>query len=672
MGNPLSHEELPISLGPYTLTRLLARGGMAEVYEAWRSGPRGFAKRFALKRLLPQFARDERYLRMFDDEARVQALLTHPNLVQVVDFGEHGGEPFIALEFVDGVSLADALEAAGSAGRVAGTATVARIARTLLEGLGHVHDACDPDGRPLRLVHRDVSPENILISKLGEIKLADFGILRGAGFGTPTRPGELKGKLGYVAPEQCQGQLVDHRSDLFSLAVVLAELVLGRPLFGGRSPLEIVERVTNADLTELERAPSGLNPSLKNWLKHSLARRREDRFPDASAMLRALEQALSPAEFHADSTELLGWLVDLRVINLRSRITPRAPTQLDVPQLDASQRNQSRLAADRASASPVVARVSADASLPLMIRRPGGTIVGPVALSSVVEMLVTGGIDGETQVSKAGGGYGPLSSLPPFERYMQRRLMDFGPLPAQLAQRAEPIAFGSVAARLFGLVSSRATGLLILRRDTFKLQIALESGVPLAVACSDPTQLFCHRLQRAGMLSSSDHKKCVEGAFTSGIAVGTWLVTHHVIRKEVLPPLLEEQLVERLSLATRQTEGQLVFWDGRRDEVNSLLPTGRGPYALVATAVRRSFRPEELNAWRPRLAGLRARVANPTGELEAALLPTELERRLLAGIALSGRLDGGLDDLGTSPRGSERALAALVALLAAGVVVPES
>ncbi|MCC6214059.1 MAG: serine/threonine protein kinase [Polyangiaceae bacterium] len=295
-------------LGGYELLERLGAGGMAEVWVARRRGPHGFVKRVAIKRILPQLARDARFVEMFCDEARVYAALAHPNLVQILDFGEADGELYMALEYVGGPSVARLLRLVGArSGRVPLEAACF-IAREVLRGLHAAHSAVDDRGRPLGLVHRDVSPGNVLIGRAGEVKLTDFGIARGAFIERRTCPGEMKGKLGYMSPEQVVGSEVDPRTDLFSAGVVLAELCLTRPLFAGRSELEILTRIHRVDLGVLERHGGSLPERLRAILVRALQRSADRRFGSAGEMLSELESFAGDAGLDLDEATLAPWL----------------------------------------------------------------------------------------------------------------------------------------------------------------------------------------------------------------------------------------------------------------------------------------------------------------------------------------------------------------------------
>src|SRR6476661_2359358 len=255
--------DAPVHLGPYGLVQRIATGGMAEVYLARRAGPHGFQKIVAVKRILPQLARDADFLAMFIDEARVCARLAHPNIVQVFDFGEHDGELYMAMEYVDGTTAARLVRAAAARGEDVPLEAALYIALSVLRGLDYAHNARDDDNRSLALVHRDVSPGNVLIDRSGAVKLTDFGIARAAEIERRTDAGQLKGKLGYMSPEQVVGKELDPRSDLFTVGIVFAEMVTLRPLFSGGRELDVLLRIRDADVSPLDRGGVHLPDDLR-------------------------------------------------------------------------------------------------------------------------------------------------------------------------------------------------------------------------------------------------------------------------------------------------------------------------------------------------------------------------------------------------------------------------
>ena len=282
-------------VGPYELLRRLATGGMSEIYEARRAGPHGFSKRIALKRILPQLLGDPELVGMFIDEARLCAQLSHPNIVQVFDFGEDEGQPYMAMELVDGTTCAQLVREVATRGETVPVALTLFIGLSIARGLEHAHEARDENGNPLRLIHRDVSPGNVLISRSGAVKLGDFGIARAAFLERRTEQGQLKGKLGYMSPEQVLGRELDERTDQFSAAIILAEMLIGRPLFGGSRDIEILVRIRDADLSKLAKHGAHIPDDVRAILLRALSRRPEDRFPATRAFVEAIENVMRRA-----------------------------------------------------------------------------------------------------------------------------------------------------------------------------------------------------------------------------------------------------------------------------------------------------------------------------------------------------------------------------------------
>src|SRR5271165_5164148 len=280
----------PMPLGPYELLRRIATGGMAEVYLARRAGPFGFQKLVAVKRILPQYTRDPDFVAMFIDEARVCARLGHPNIVQVFDFGEQDGELYMAMEYVDGTTGARLVRAAAARGEEVPLDVCLHIVLSVLRALDYAHGACDDDGNPIMLVHRDVSPGNVLIDRSGAVKLTDFGIARAAEIERRTDAGQLKGKLGYMSPEQVVGRELDARSDLFTLAIVLTEMVILRPLFSGGTEIDVLIRIRDTDLRALDRAADPVPDDVRSVLFRALSRDPAQRWTTAGAFADALEE----------------------------------------------------------------------------------------------------------------------------------------------------------------------------------------------------------------------------------------------------------------------------------------------------------------------------------------------------------------------------------------------
>jgi len=281
------------SFGPYRLIDRIAVGGMAEVFKAKRSGVEGFEKIVALKRILPHLSENKEFLDMFVDEAKMVAGLTHPNIVQIFDLGRIESSYYIAMEYVHGRDLRTTIRRARDKGLRMPLDLSLRVVSHVCSALEYAHRKKDTRGRPMEIVHRDVSPQNILITFEGNLKLADFGIAKAATKASTTDRGALRGKLLYMSPEQAWGRPIDRRSDIFSLGIVLYEMVTERkPFVGSGSEMTILEMVRKCVVTP----PREINPRVPEVLDRvvmkALARNPDERYQDAGQMQRGIEKIL--------------------------------------------------------------------------------------------------------------------------------------------------------------------------------------------------------------------------------------------------------------------------------------------------------------------------------------------------------------------------------------------
>jgi serine/threonine-protein kinase len=299
-----------VPLGPYVLVRRLAKGGMAEIFLARKEGPEGFARDLVVKRILPHLSEDPELMAMFREEARIVARLGHPNVVHVYDFGEVGGTAYLVMELVRGVDLRALIVRAreqAMAARRPGAVPMhhaAKILSHVCEGLAHAHDLSDARGRPLGLVHRDVTPSNVLLGFEGAVKVADFGVAKlQRGRKEITRVGMVRGKSAYLSPEQARGESLDRRSDLFNVGILLFEVLTGDTLFPHEDPLHARTLAAAGKIPEPERLQM-LPPGLREIATRALAARREDRYPDALALRADLERFLRAVPETSDTLEL--------------------------------------------------------------------------------------------------------------------------------------------------------------------------------------------------------------------------------------------------------------------------------------------------------------------------------------------------------------------------------
>lgn len=270
--------------GRYELLRRVGAGGMAEVFKAKTFGPEGFVKDVVIKRILPAFSEDPDFVRMFINEARLAARLQHANVVQIFDFNQVDGVYYIAMEWVDGTDLRRITNRSRRRAMPVPIRAAIHVGVETLKGLHYASTRRD-GGKPLKLVHRDISPHNLLVSFSGEVKITDFGIAKVAALASSTRTGMLKGKLGYMSPEQASGEVLDARSDLFSLGIVVWELVTGRRLYQGDSEAELFAQVKRAQVPPPSSIQQDIPRELEQLLMRMLDVRRDGRFADAADAL---------------------------------------------------------------------------------------------------------------------------------------------------------------------------------------------------------------------------------------------------------------------------------------------------------------------------------------------------------------------------------------------------
>jgi serine/threonine-protein kinase len=281
-------------IGKYKLIKLIASGGMAEVYLAKQAGAAGFEKLVCLKRILPHLARDKQFVDMFLNEARLAAALDHPNIVNIFDLGEANGNYYIAMEFIDGPNLRSIAKRASELGELLPIAEVVKIISQAAGGLHYAHELTDSaTGQPLGLVHRDISPDNILVHKNGSAKVVDFGIAKAANSSGATRTGTLKGKVAYMPPEQLRGEALDRRVDVFALGVCLYELLAGKRPWDGNSEVALIGKIMTEDPQPLAELRPDATPELLAIVESALNKDRDQRYQSCADLQHDLESVLT-------------------------------------------------------------------------------------------------------------------------------------------------------------------------------------------------------------------------------------------------------------------------------------------------------------------------------------------------------------------------------------------
>jgi serine/threonine-protein kinase len=304
-------EQLPRQFGKYTLLRAIASGGMAKVYLAIQRAVAGFEKLVVIKRILPELSRDQAFVEMLLTEARTAATLNHPNVVQTFDVGEVEGTYYIAMEHINGEDIRSVVRAMKRSG-----VTEFPLEHTLsiilgvCSGLAYAHEKKDLEGNPLAIVHRDVSPQNVLITFTGDVKVVDFGIAKSteAAVAESTQAGQLKGKVPYMSPEQAAGKEIDHRSDIFAVGIMLFELTTGRRLFKAKSEFETLKLICEREYPRPSQIRPGYPPALEAVVMKALAKDPEERYQSARDMQADLEAFVRQERIAVSTVSLANWM----------------------------------------------------------------------------------------------------------------------------------------------------------------------------------------------------------------------------------------------------------------------------------------------------------------------------------------------------------------------------
>ena len=348
---------LPRTFGPYTLFEQIGKGGMAQIYLARAETELGATRLSVVKQILPAFADDPRFAEMLIHEAKLAARLSHRRIVQVFELGKENEHLYIAMEYVEGFDLNSLLRQCTEQKIPLPAPHALGIIADVLEGLDYAHRRDDESGKPLCIVHRDVSPSNVLISYEGEVKLCDFGIAAANDLVKEEATEALKGKAGYMSPEHARGESIDARADVFAAGIILWELLAGRRLYRPKSEVPLVEQARAAEIPPLPDKGVPNHAALETIVRRALAKDRDERYPSAGAMLRDLEGYLADSGMLASRLKLGEWIATSFGTGL---IEKRRASERRLPKSSPPPRSSERMRAASPS-SPAIATAPAPA-----------------------------------------------------------------------------------------------------------------------------------------------------------------------------------------------------------------------------------------------------------------------------------------------------------------------
>jgi eukaryotic-like serine/threonine-protein kinase len=540
---------------PYVIERRIAAGGMAEVFVAKRVGPHGFEKRVALKRILPQFAVESDFVNMFIDEARLAARLSHANVVQVFDFGKTEGSFFIAMELVEGSNVNQLLRGVASRDEAVPLDIALHIVHEAAEALAYAHSLRDESGAPLRIVHRDVSPANLLITRDGHVKLSDFGIARAASFEARTQTGQLRGKLGYMSPEQVLGRELDGRSDVFTLTTVLAEMLIAEPLFGKGQDLDVLMRIRDVDLTVLDSSRRRVSQDVRRLIAAGLTRRPEDR-PDAAQFLQLVAEVAQRRGF----THAAG-----RLARMLSRLELVAPRPGDELATEAGAKPTNFVDPHSTVTASVEEAATHDRAVTYRVRTEFG-LLGPLSYSELVERIMGAQVDGDAMVSRAGMPFERAQGLPELRRFLRSPALQWRDRDVFAPTWRGGLQGASLLPLVHRLTAGHETGVLHMREGRRQKKLYFVDGRPDFIASTDPNELLGAHLvaTRVCLRMEVDMALAVLDRYEGRL--GDALVGLGILRPVQLFRAVQGQVKMRFLEAFRWRTGEWRFVRGARSE----------------------------------------------------------------------------------------------------------
>ncbi len=596
--------------GKYLLHEQLGAGGMAEVFRATLSTVDGFEKTLVIKRIRPDRMRKSRFRKLFVEEARLVSRLIHPNIVQVHELGCVQDEHYIAMEWVDGWDLHTVLGRASRSKRPVPIGVALHIATQVCAALDYAHHTVGEDGKPISLVHHDVSPSNVLIARHGGVKLADFGL---AALGdSPGDPGpkRLRGKVSYMPPELVAHGMMDHRGDLFAVGVILYEMLTLKRLLRGKDVEQTLRNVANLDVEARLANHDHIPQRVKQVLAHALAIDPDMRYPAAELLAEDLEDLRFELGLRVSDRDVAAFV---GVVCGGAVRMPRTP-------------------GFESSWSTRFGSASATSGTRFVFRPGGGTEVGPLRRDTMERMVAAHAVAPTDPVSVNGGEFVEAAKAPALADAMAVAWST----PKCEPQQTGPFGWSCAVALLTRLAQRGETGRLELSNGEVRKAAWLMKGRIVAVESNRPDELLGVRLVEAGAISRVQLEAALAEASSGDMALGGALLKLGLLRIDELSSVLEAQMTTRLGRAVVWDRGEFAWYAG--EERPPAMTMGRvHPLPVAAEAICELVEYERIEAWLAAAGDLKLRrVKSPGLDVEQLRLRGPIYRHM-ATLQLDGR-----------------------------------
>ena len=631
----------PKKFGKYLLIEKIGSGGMAEIFKAVVQGAEEFQKVLVIKRILLPYSKDPNFVDMFVGEAKITAPLQHANLVSIHEFDQVDGQYYLAMEYVHGRDLQKVMARANKMDRCIPQSLVLFVVAEICKALRYAYNAKDPFGKKMKIIHRDVSPSNILVSYDGEVKVTDFGVAKAASSGDSSS-GVLKGKLGYMSPEQVLGRELDQRSDIFSLGIILFECLTLKRLFLGRTDLQTLINVRDADLERrLARHPEIEEP-VADILRKVLEKKPENRYKQAGNLLSAIEDHLYESGKRIGPDMLAALMRDLFSEEAEADIVP-----LDVEELSevragwdleeaaeaktrkkkkpaerkktgARRKNQKQtepapliepapdgqsLRSDAAeipleeTSGPAIetraTRISPQKST-LQLKDAEGNIFGPVSFANFLSLIKSRAVSEEEFCSVDNGPWVRVKEVAAIQDHLEQRDSEYsgmGLLFEGTIERQNLIHLVYDLCR-----NKQLTGALLLRKGASQKEVFFRNGMPRLIFSNLRQELLGEFLVRKGLVTREQVSKALMEGKDVGFRLGDAIVAQGLVPAHVLAQLQLDQFTERFTEIFRWERGWYGIFE-RAEPPFDAVTYDIEPLPVMAEAARSIFSDDEIRAF---------------------------------------------------------------------------
>lgn len=560
----------PTIFGNYTLIKKIGKGGMAEIFLATPLMSPHFL--VVIKKINPELVEDKHYITMFLDEARLMSCLMHPNIIQILDVGEVNGEYYICMEYVHGKDLLTIIEYCAGTGIKIPEDIALHIMLEILEGLDYIHNVKGPDNKELKVIHRDLSPSNILISLDGEVKIGDFGIAKAALQKNVTRAGYIKGKIGYMSPEQVEGRPLDHRTDVYVAGLVLYEIFSQKMYFNIENEFEALKAMREAKPKDRNELLNYMTPGLIDILYKALKKDPNDRFQSAVEFSSAIMQYMIENRLSTNVNILSAFMrslfpTDETLLEQIHNISKKSSAFIEPP----SQKK-----------SKVRSKIR---NLKFYLKDRHEKVIGPFTLDALINIIKIYNLSPSTLASTDNKFFKPLDQyqelLEAFQSGPEEKTGIFSTSPQYQGLLSEV----SVTKLFFRFASAKVTGKLLFKDGVIEKSVYLRDGFPEHIETNRKDELFGEILVKRNIITRTRLNLTLKEQEKKRQKIGDILIEKGYLKPADLIKLLTEQMRMRYFELFNWEKGKYEFY-AHLVSKNVSHPIGMGAFALISEAVR--------------------------------------------------------------------------------------